>query len=125
MQWKSGSQDYDNLGDSDAAGDTRTARLGDVSSYPIENLTAGTQYTVQVFASNAGGLGPASDLQRGTPAPGTVGPPTVTPGPEQLTVEWSAVPGAAGYKIQWKSGAEEYDPSNPARREDRSELHHR
>ncbi len=111
VQWKSGSQDFDNLLDSDDAADTRTARLGVVSSYTIENLIAGTQYTVQVFASNAGGLGAASDLQRGTPAPGTVTGVTVTAGSGALTVSWTAVPGAAGYKIQWKSGSEEYDPA--------------
>ena len=119
VQWKSGSQDFDNLLDSDDAADTRTARLEDAPSYTledgfgyvIENLIAGTQYTVQVFASNAGGLGAASDLERGTPAPGTVTGVTVTAGSGALTVTWTAVPGAAGYKIQWKSGSEDYDPA--------------
>ena len=119
VQWKSGSQDFDNLLDSDDAADTRTARLEDAPSYTledgfgyvIENLIAGTQYTVQVFASNAGGLGAASDLRRGTPAPGTVTGVTVAAGSGALTVSWTAVPGAPGYKIQWKSGTEEYDPA--------------
>ena len=119
VQWKSGGQGYDNVGDSDDAGDTRTERLeGDASSHTIESLTAGTEYTVQVRASNDGGFGPASDQVEGIPATGPVeGPLTVTARSKALMVSWTPVAGADGYKIQWKSGSEEYDP---ATREGRS-----
>ena len=45
------------------------------------------------------------------PAPDPPGPPaglTVTSGDRQVTVDWSAVSGATGYTVQWKSGAEPY-----------------
>ena len=38
-------------------------------------------------------------------------PPTgvaITPGPGSLTVSWNAVSRADGYRVQWKSGSEEY-----------------
>ena len=42
-------------------------------------------------------------------APGQVMDVSVTAGTEQLTVTWTAVSGATGYKVQWKSGSEMYD----------------
>ena len=41
--------------------------------------------------------------------PGQVMGVSVTAGTEQLTVTWTAVSGATGYKVQWKSGSEMYD----------------
>ena len=35
----------------------------------------------------------------------------VTPGVEQLAVRWDALAGATGYKVQWKSGTQSYDPA--------------
>ena len=32
----------------------------------------------------------------------------LTPGQGALTVDWTAVPGATGYKVQWKSGMETF-----------------
>ena len=34
---------------------------------------------------------------------------TVTPGDAQLAVNWTAVDNAAGYKVQWKSGGQDYN----------------
>ena len=34
---------------------------------------------------------------------------TVTPGNAQLAVNWTAVDNAAGYKVQWKSGGQDYN----------------
>ena len=36
---------------------------------------------------------------------------TVTPGVGRLAVSWTAVSGADGYKVQWKSGSQTYDSS--------------
>ena len=36
----------------------------------------------------------------------------VEPGDAQLVVEWTAVDNATGYKVQWKSGSEDYDTGN-------------
>ena len=49
---------------------------------------------------------------RGTPPqPGKVTGVTVTPEVGRLTVSWTAVSGAEGYKVQWKSGSEAYGSS--------------
>ncbi len=37
---------------------------------------------------------------------------SVTPGPGALVVSWPAVLGATGYKVQWKSGDENYDTAD-------------
>lgn len=41
---------------------------------------------------------------------------TVTPGMEELAVSWTAVADADGYRLQWKSGSESYDPVTRATR---------
>ena len=46
-----------------------------------------------------GGVEPLADL-------------TVTPEVGSLAVSWDAVSGATGYKVQWKSGQENYDTAN-------------
>ena len=89
------------------------------TSYTIPNfipngkLTAGTEYGVRVRPT--GDYGPPSAIVYGTPWPVLtdlkVEDVTVTPGPESLVVSWESVVGAADYKIQWKSGEEEYDPA--------------
>ena len=53
--------------------------------------------------------GPASDEASETPAPPKVSGVQATPGEEVLIVSWTAVPGATAYKVQWKSGDEDYD----------------
>ncbi len=40
---------------------------------------------------------------------------SVTPGVGKLTVGWSAASGATGYKVQWKSGAQNYLPGATGR----------
>ena len=37
---------------------------------------------------------------------------TVTPGASQLTVTWTASVDADGYRVQWKSGTQNWDPNN-------------
>ena len=109
VQWKSGAQDYDS---------GRQATVGAVTSHRIPGLTAGTQYTVQVIATKTNADdGPASAEVTGTPkaaAPGQVTGVTATPAAGALQVSWTAVTGATGYKVQWKSGAQDYDSSRQA-----------
>ena len=42
---------------------------------------------------------------------------SLTPGPGQLTVGWSAVTGADGYKVQWRSGTETFADASTDSRE--------
>ena len=107
VQWKSGDEGYDPA--------NRQARTGggDKTSYTIPELTAGTEYTIRVIATTTttttddGADGPPSDEATGTPLAAA---PTVVPGVESLTVSWNQVDGAGDYKVQWKSGEEDYDP---------------
>ena len=106
VQWKSGIEDY---------GESRQAVLtgSETVSHTITELTAGTEYTVQVIATkdNADD-GPPSEGVTGVPmamASAQVTGVEVAPGVGLLEVSWTTVSGAGGYKVQWKSGAEEYD----------------
>ena len=42
---------------------------------------------------------------------------TLTPGNQSIAVDWSAVPGAEGYKVQWKSGSETFSDAGTDGRE--------
>ncbi len=107
VQWKSGSQNYDS---------SRQTTVGAVTKHTISSLTAGTQYTVQVIATKTNADdGQASSEVTGIPkaaAPGQVTGVSATPGVGSLAVSWTAVSGATGYKVQWKSGSQNYDPAN-------------
>ena len=109
VQWKSGTQGYD--ASRQSTGDARF--LTDI----ITGLTNGTEYMVQVFATNANGNGAAAEatgMPTGPPvAPGNV---RVTPGYVELTVTWDTPTSngglpITGYVVQWKSGAQGYDAS--------------
>ena len=39
---------------------------------------------------------------------------TVAPGNAKLVVTWTAVDNATGYRVQWKSGSQDYDPTRQA-----------
>ena len=39
---------------------------------------------------------------------------TVAPGNANLVVKWTAVDNATGYRVQWKSGSQDYDPTRQA-----------
>ena len=109
VQWKSGGQDYDAT--------TRQGRVSgaDTTSDTIPGLIPGTEYTVRVIATKAGTDDyPPSAEATGTPLappppPGQVTGVTVTPGVENLIVSWTAVTDANGYKVQWRSGEQDYD----------------
>ena len=108
VQWKSGAvEDY---------AETRQA-TPTALEYTISGLSAANEYTVQVIARNASGEGDPSDDSsvdtddvKGRPRPGRV--PTVNVQPAaaagQLDVSWTEVEGATGYKVQWKSGMDDY-----------------
>ena len=111
VQWKSGEEDYDEERQAVLAG-------GDTASHTITELTAGTEYTVRVIATkdNADD-GPPSSEVTGIPTsspPGQVTGVAVAAGAEQLAVSWVAVSDAGGYKVQRKSGEEDYDEERQA-----------
>ena len=109
VQWKSGDEDYD-----PAAREARTDDA-DTTSHTIPDLTPDVRYTVRVVAVMADGTdGEPSAEGNGTPlasAPGRVDGVTVKPGVESLVVSWNPVPDADGYKVQWRSGEQDYDPA--------------
>ena len=112
VQWRSGAQGFDSA-DREAVIDG-----GTTTGYTIPSLEAGTEYTVQVSAvkDNAED-GPPSELATGTPAaplPGQVAGVSVVPEVGQLTVTWSPAADATGYKVQWKSGAQEFGADREA-----------
>ena len=103
------------------AGNYRTSRAGqynvdglNTASYTIPNLTPGVGYKVRILPGTP--WGDFSAIVTGTPlgaqtAPAQAGGVTVTPGVESLIVSWIPVADANGYKVQWKSGEQEYDPA--------------
>ena len=109
VQWKSGEQEYDSAARQALTDD------GGATSYTIPDLVPGVEYTVRVIATRAGSVnGMPSAEATGTPlapAPGRVDGVTVTPGVESLAVSWSPVADANGYKVQWRSGEQDYDPA--------------
>ena len=111
VQWKSGAEDY-----ADARQSLITS--GATTSHTITGLTAGTEYTVRVIATKEfADDGSASNELKGTPraaAPGKVTGLEVTAGTNRLVVSWTAVSGADGYKVQWKSGEEDYADARQA-----------
>ena len=110
VQWKSGTETF-----ADAATDGREHVVsgGATTTQTISGLTNGTQYATRVIATNSAGDGDASDERTGTPrapvtTPGKVTGLSVTEGDEELVLSWTAVSGATGYKVQWKSGTETF-----------------
>ena len=109
VQWKSGDEDYDPAGRQD----TTTVTADDPgTSHTIGDLIGGTEYTVRVIAIRPADDGLPSEEKTGTPRLGQVMGVTVTPRVNSLAVSWERVEGAGGYKVQWKSGDEDYDPDS-------------
>ena len=111
VQWKPEDEEY---------GETRQAVLTGVDrvSYTITSLTAGTEYTVRVIATREGADdGAPSDEVTGIPIaerPSQVTGVAAEPGLDELTVSWDAVSAADGYKVQWKSGDQDYSEDRQA-----------
>ena len=86
----------------------------ETTTYTIPNLTPGREYGVAVGTSNPDG--PISRSVYGTPwATGPVERVTVVAGVEELTVSWLRAEKADDYKVQWKSGDQDYDEARQAR----------
>ena len=115
MQWRSSDETF-----ADAAIDHREATVssGTTTRHTITGLTNGTTYTVRVLATKTGaGDGAPSVEVSGTPAavpPGRVTEVSLTTGNTQLTVKWTAVSDATGYKVQWRSSVTKRLPTTPS-----------
>ena len=107
VQWKSGSEDY-NTGDRQ-----HEISSGATLTDTITGLTPGTDYTVRVLATRDNAPdGEASDEETEWPKierPGAVTNVSATPQVEELAVAWDEATNAGGYKVQWKSGDQEYN----------------
>ena len=90
------------------SGDSWTV-LGDVATYTFRNLSADTEYTLQVAASNSGGDSdpPAATTVRTLPnAPaGPTGLSASGITQSAITLSWTKSSGATGYKVQVDNGA--------------------
>ena len=141
-------EDFEPIEDLDDATEdnqeTVTAADSPMSTYqtPIPGLSAENTYTVRVIATNAadgddpheGGDGTPSEDATGRPRPGQVHGPDEDDDAEsddplkvealegKLMVSWLEVEGADEYKVQWKSGTEQYDPSRQLMTDDGSET---
>ena len=102
VQWTSGGR---------AFADSREI-TAETNAATVPDLANGTTYTLRVRAANAGGESDWSATETGmpqVPAPETPENLKVTAGDTNLAVTWDAVPVAAEYTVQWKSGTEEFD----------------
>ena len=79
------------------------------TAYSHTGLFAGATRTYRVSAISSSGLGNASDTAFAVTAPARVMGLMVEPGDMQLVVNWMAVDNATGYKVQWKSGVQDYN----------------
>ncbi|MCE2471754.1 MAG: fibronectin type III domain-containing protein [Anaerolineae bacterium] len=92
------------------SGDSWTV-LGDVATHSFTGLTANTQYTLEVVASNAGGDSTAASVSATTnnvpPPPAPAAPTSLTTsGITQtgITLSWTKSTGATAYKVRKDSG---------------------
>ncbi len=122
-QWKSGGQQFN------ATSRQRTVAGRSTVSYVITGLAGSTEYTVRVIAtrSNADD-GQPSQEDSATPItpPPLITPPSppplgqvtgisVTPQVGGLSVSWEEVTNADGYKVQWKSGGQQFNATDRQR----------
>ncbi len=88
------------------------------TTYTITSLLDGELYSVRVRAVNGRGQGAWGYLRAISTEVGRPGVPTitsVTPGDGKLTVSWTAPTdggSVSGYKVQWKSGSQEFGASH-------------
>ena len=74
----------------------------------LSTLPTGTRHTFKAYSD--GNCAAAAELASETflTKPGQVSGVTVTAGYASVNVDWTAVTGAAGYRVQWKSGLEDW-----------------
>ncbi|MXW21178.1 MAG: leucine-rich repeat protein [Gammaproteobacteria bacterium] len=106
VQWKSGEETFDESRQVVIVG-------GATTSHTIVGLAPGTEYRIRVIATkeNADDGAPSAEVT-GVPMALSLDQVTgleVTAGIEQLHVSWDEVSDADGYKVQWKSGTQDYD----------------
>ena len=106
--------DYDVRYRTGASGDWSDGdHAGDASSATLTGLSENTSWDVQVRATNDEGTGAWSDSGTGrtsaNAAAGRVTGVSVTEQVEQLAASWNQAAGASGYKVQWKSGGQDYN----------------
>ena len=97
VRWKGPGQSY------------HDSRMDEDIEYPyiIRGLTNGTEYTVQVRASNsAGNSGWSNELSRRPTAAPDAPVLRATPGDRSITVTWDAVAGAYYYQLAWSGNGE-------------------
>ena len=81
----------------------------DATAYSHTGLSAGATRTYRVSAINPTGFGNPSGTAFAITALAQVMGLMVEPGDMQLVVNWTAVDNATGYKVQWKSGVQDYN----------------
>ena len=81
----------------------------DATVYSHTGLSAGATRTYRVSGISSTGVGNASGTAFATTAPARVMGLMVEPGDMQLVVNWTAVDNTTGYKVQWKSGVQDYN----------------
>ena len=76
--------------------------LGDVATYNFTGLTADTQYTLQVLASNAGGDSSATSVNARTLPNAPAAPTGLSSSSTKtsITLSWTKSPGATAYKVR-------------------------
>ena len=88
------------------------------TAYPDTGLDPRTTRHYRVFAINSIGTGPKSNIANATtdasPTPAQVTGVNVTPSNGALSVRWTAVSDATGYKVRWKSGDQNYNAGREA-----------
>ncbi len=109
LEWKSGNQEYATTG--------RRSLVGNVTSATPTGLSPGTTYTYRLTALNTA-TNPDTKLAQAE-ASGTTYAPlptianfTVSPvsgEPTKLSLRWDSVQGAGKYRLEWKSGDQEYN----------------
>ena len=89
------------------------------ATYTLTTDDLGKTIKVDVsFTDDAGhAQGPLASAPAGPVAPGRVADVALTPGVFSLAVGWTAVDGAEGYKVQWRSGGEVFADAGTTGRE--------
>ena len=115
VQWKSGALTYPTVDLDSATRGQATIAGGNTTTHKISGVTVGTLYAVRVIATSTNiNIADSTPSDEVMVMPATNRPTNVrvTPGTTQLLVRWTEATGATGYKVQWKSGQQAYDPSS-------------
>ena len=78
----------------------------------LSGLDSGTSYTFKAYSDSSCTSANELDSADLLTKPGKVAGVSATAGNTSLAVSWTATTGAASYKIQWKSGTDDWDATN-------------